>query len=74
MVDFAIIGWLAIGLAVGIVSKLLYPGRAAGDWPVTIIVSVAGAMLDGWGSLHLAGPNHVDAMAGWISALVGAVI
>ncbi len=74
MGDFAMLSWLAIGVAVGVVSKLLYPGRAAGDWLKTIVAGVSGALLDGWGSSHLFGQTQPDALTGCLAALVGAVI
>lgn len=73
MGDISMLSWFAIGLAVGIVSKLLYPGRAAGDWVITLIVSIGGALLDGWGSSHLHG-HRADDAASWLAALIGAVI
>lgn len=74
MGDFAMLSWLAIGVAVGVVSKLLYPGRADGDWLKTIVVGVTGALLDGWGSAHLLGQSQTDSVTGCVAALVGAVI
>lgn len=74
MAAYAVVSWLIIGLAVGVASKLLYPGQAAGDWLGTLFVSVVGALLDGWGSAHVLGHDRIDGVANWVAALVGAVI
>ncbi len=74
MAVYAVVSWLIIGLAVGAASKLLYPGQGAGDWLGTMVVSVMGALLDGWGSAHVLGHDRGDGIANWVAALVGAVI
>ena len=53
---------LLIGLAAGVLAKLVTPGRNAGGWLSTMLLGVAGALLAG-----LAG--HV---AGWSAASLGA--
>lgn len=74
MADYAVVGWLIIRFAVGVASKLLYPGRAAGDWLGTLVVSVAGELLDGWGSSHVLRHDRIGGVTDLVAALVGAVI
>ena len=70
---FGIIGWIIFGLIVGIVAKLLMPGRDPGGFIVTILLGIVGATVGGWLGrvLGLYRPNEP---AGFFMALVGAVI
>src|SRR5262245_62217281 len=43
-----IIAWIVFGLLVGIVAKLLTPGRDPGGFIVTVLLGVAGALLGGF--------------------------
>jgi uncharacterized membrane protein YeaQ/YmgE (transglycosylase-associated protein family) len=67
------IGWILFGLIVGIVAKLLMPGRDPGGFVVTILLGIAGALVGGFMGrlLGLYGPNQ---SAGFIMALLGAVV
>ena len=44
----SIIGWILFGLVVGIVGKLLMPGRDPGGFIITILLGIAGALLGGF--------------------------
>jgi uncharacterized membrane protein YeaQ/YmgE (transglycosylase-associated protein family) len=70
---FQIIGWIVFGLIVGIVAKLLMPGRDPGGFIVTAIIGVVGAVLAGWigRAVGWYGPND---SAGFLMSVVGAVI
>jgi uncharacterized membrane protein YeaQ/YmgE (transglycosylase-associated protein family) len=70
---FGIIGWIFFGLIVGIIAKLLMPGRDPGGFIITIVLGIVGAMIGGWlgRSLGMYGP---DQPAGFFMALLGAVI
>jgi len=43
-----IIGWIIFGLIVGVVAKVLTPGRDPGGFIVTIILGILGAVLGGY--------------------------
>ena len=68
-----ILGWIVFGLIVGVVAKLLMPGRDPGGMIVTILLGIVGAVLGGFLGrvLGLYGPNEA---AGLIMSIVGAVI
>ncbi|MGH9314951.1 MAG: GlsB/YeaQ/YmgE family stress response membrane protein [Vicinamibacterales bacterium] len=68
-----IIAWILFGLIVGIVAKLLMPGRDPGGFIVTMLLGVAGAIVGGFigRMMGLYGPNEG---AGWIVSILGAVI
>jgi uncharacterized membrane protein YeaQ/YmgE (transglycosylase-associated protein family) len=68
-----ILGWIVFGLVVGIVAKLLMPGRDPGGFVITIILGVVGALLGGFVGRALGGHREGDPV-GFVMAVVGAVI
>ena len=44
----SVIGWILFGLVVGVVGKLLTPGRDPGGFILTVLLGVAGALLGGF--------------------------
>lgn len=68
-----IIGWILFGLVVGIVGKLLMPGRDPGGFILTIILGVAGALLGGFVGQSL-GFYQEGEPAGFLMAVLGAII
>jgi len=69
---FHILGWILFGLIVGVIAKLLMPGRDPGGFLVTILLGIAGALLGGFigRALGLYGPGQP---AGFLMSLLGAV-
>lgn len=67
-----VLGWILFGLVVGIVAKLLMPGRDPGGMIITILLGIAGAVLGGFigQALGLYGPEDP---AGFFMSLLGAV-
>jgi uncharacterized membrane protein YeaQ/YmgE (transglycosylase-associated protein family) len=68
-----VLGWIIFGLIVGVVAKLIMPGRDPGGFIITILLGIAGAFVAtylgqavGW---YQAGEG-----AGFIGAVVGAII
>ncbi len=70
---FGVLGWIVFGLIVGVIAKLLMPGRDPGGFIVTILLGIAGAVVAGFlGRLFgLYGPNDG---AGYIMSILGAVL
>lgn len=70
---FGLIGWIFFGLIVGIIAKLLMPGRDPGGFIITILIGIAGAMLGGviGRSLGLYAPGQ---SAGLLMAILGAIV
>ena len=68
-----ILAWILFGLVVGIIAKLLMPGRDPGGFIITILLGIAGAVLGGFvgRAMGLYGPNQA---AGWIVSIVGAML
>ena len=65
--------WVLFGLVVGIVARLIMPGRDPGGIIVTIVLGVVGAMLGGWLGRVL-GFYRVGEAAGFIMSVIGAVL
>jgi uncharacterized membrane protein YeaQ/YmgE (transglycosylase-associated protein family) len=69
----AILGWILFGLVVGIVGKLLMPGRDPGGFILTIGLGIAGALLGGFLGQSL-GLYREGEPVGFIMAVVGSII
>ena len=70
---FSFLGWILFGLVVGVIAKLIMPGRDPGGFIVTILLGIAGAVIGGWmgRAMGLYGPGEA---AGFFMALLGAII
>jgi uncharacterized membrane protein YeaQ/YmgE (transglycosylase-associated protein family) len=69
---FGVLGWILFGLVVGVIAKLMMPGRDPGGAIITILLGIVGAVLGGFlgRALGFYGPNEP---AGFLMSLVGAV-
>jgi uncharacterized membrane protein YeaQ/YmgE (transglycosylase-associated protein family) len=43
-----ILVWIILGLVVGVIAKLIMPGKDPGGFIITIILGIAGAFVGGW--------------------------
>jgi len=68
-----IIGWVVFGLVVGIVAKFLMPGRDRGDFGVTALIGMVGAVLGGFVA-RLIGLYQDGDPVGFVMAVVGSII
>ena len=68
-----IVGWILFGLIVGVIAKLIMPGRDPGGIIVTMLLGIVGAVLGGFlgRSLGFYGPQQA---AGWLMSIVGAIV
>jgi uncharacterized membrane protein YeaQ/YmgE (transglycosylase-associated protein family) len=68
-----ILAWILFGLVIGIIAKLLMPGRDPGGFIVTILLGIAGALLGGFigRTMGFYGPNEG---AGWLMSILGAIV
>jgi uncharacterized membrane protein YeaQ/YmgE (transglycosylase-associated protein family) len=68
-----ILSWILFGLVVGVIAKLLMPGRDPGGFIVTILLGIAGALVGGFvgRAMGFYGENQG---AGWIMAILGAIV
>lgn len=68
-----VIGWIIFGLIVGVVAKLIMPGRDPGGIIVTALLGIAGALVGGFLGRALGWYGPQDA-AGFLMSIVGAVL
>jgi uncharacterized membrane protein YeaQ/YmgE (transglycosylase-associated protein family) len=68
-----ILGWIVFGLIVGVLAKLLMPGRDPGGMLVTIALGIAGALVAGFLGRTLGWYQPGEA-AGFLMATLGAVL
>jgi uncharacterized membrane protein YeaQ/YmgE (transglycosylase-associated protein family) len=68
-----ILSWIQFGLVVGVIAKLLMPGRDPGGFIVTILLGIAGALVGGFvgRAMGFYGENE---SAGWIMSILGAIV
>lgn len=69
----SILGLILFGLVVGVIAKLLMPGRDPGGFIITILLGIAGAVLGGYvgRAIGLYGSNE---SAGFFMALLGSIL
>ena len=65
--------WILFGLVVGVIAKLLMPGRDPGGFIITILLGIAGALFGGFigRAMGFYGENQG---AGWIMSILGAIL
>jgi uncharacterized membrane protein YeaQ/YmgE (transglycosylase-associated protein family) len=69
----AILSWIVFGLVIGIIAKLLMPGKDPGGFIVTMLLGIAGALVGGFigRAMGFYGPSQG---AGWLMSILGAII
>jgi uncharacterized membrane protein YeaQ/YmgE (transglycosylase-associated protein family) len=69
----AVLGWIVFGLIVGVIAKLIMPGRDPGGMGMTILLGIAGALVAGFLGqvMGLYGPGD---SAGFIMSVIGAIL
>ena len=70
---FGLLGWIVFGLIVGIVAKLLMPGRDLGGFIITALLGIAGAVLGGF-IVRAMGFYGAGEAAGFLMSTLGAVV
>ena len=68
-----IVWTIVIGFVVGLLAKMLMPGRDPGGFIVTVLIGIAGSLLATYGGQAL-GLYNAGEPAGFIGSLVGAII
>ena len=70
---FGIVGWIIFGAIVGIIAKLLHPGRDPGGFIVTVLLGIAGSLLGGFVGRAI-GLYREGQGAGVIMSILGAIV
>jgi len=68
-----VLGWMLFGLIVGIIAKLLMPGRDPGGIFVTMLIGIVGALLGGFIGRAI-GWYEPGEPAGFVAATLGAIL
>lgn len=68
-----ILAWILFGLVIGVIAKLLMPGRDPGGFIITILLGIAGALVGGFVGRAM-GFYGEGERAGWLMSILGAVI
>lgn len=70
-----ILSWIVFGLVVGVIAKLLMPGKDPGGFIVTMLLGIAGSLIGGFIGRAFTGNGAGDsAGAGYIMSIVGAIL
>ncbi len=68
-----ILAWILFGLVIGVIAKLLMPGRDPGGFIITILLGIAGALVGGFIG-RAAGFYGPGESAGWVMSIIGAIV
>ncbi len=69
-----IIGWIIFGAIVGVVAKLLMPGRDPGGFVITILLGIVGSLLGGFIGRALGLYSSAEDAGGFLMSILGAVL
>ena len=69
----SIIWTIIIGFVVGLLAKMLTPGRDPSGFFITVIIGIAGSLLATFGGQAM-GFYHAGEAVGFVGSLVGAII
>ena len=69
----SILGWIFFGWIVGIIGKLLMPGRDPGGFIITTILGIVGALVGGFLGRVLGLYREGDPV-GFVMAIIGSII
>ena len=68
-----IIGTIVIGFIVGLLAKMLMPGKDPGGFIITVIIGIVGSLIATYGGQAL-GLYQAGEGAGFLGSLVGAIV
>lgn len=74
MADYGWFAWIIIGFLAGGIAKFLMPGKDPGGCIVTILLGIGGAMLAGFLGRALGFYRDIGDGAGFVAAIIGAVL
>ncbi|HNP62263.1 MAG TPA: GlsB/YeaQ/YmgE family stress response membrane protein [Nitrospirales bacterium] len=69
----SIIGWIVFGLIVGVVGKILMPGKDPGGFFATVAIGIIGALFGGMLG-RMVGMYGQDDPVGFVMAVIGAIL
>jgi uncharacterized membrane protein YeaQ/YmgE (transglycosylase-associated protein family) len=72
-----IIGWVVLGLLVGLIAKAIMPGEERAGFIVTTLLGIGGALLGGFIAAIVGAGDPIDEffdISTWLAAIAGALI
>ena len=69
----SVIGWIVFGLIVGVVGKILMPGKDPGGFLATVAIGIIGALFGGMLG-RMIGMYGQDDPVGFVMAVIGAIL
>lgn len=69
-----LLAWILFGLIVGIIAKLLMPGRDPGGCIITILLGIAGSLVGGFLGRFLGLYSENVSVGGFFMSILGAVV
>ncbi|MDC3960350.1 GlsB/YeaQ/YmgE family stress response membrane protein [Polyangium jinanense] len=70
----SILLWILFGLVVGVIAKLLTPGREPGGFLITVLLGIGGALLGGFLGRVLGIYPTYQSTGGFIMSIIGAIL
>lgn len=70
----SILAWIVFGLVIGLIARLLVPGRDPMGWVGTMALGVVGSFIGGMIAYALKLGTDPYHPAGWIMSVVGAIV
>jgi uncharacterized membrane protein YeaQ/YmgE (transglycosylase-associated protein family) len=74
LANYGWLTWIVIGGLAGLIAKAIMPGKDPGGCIVTILLGIGGAVLAGFIGRALRWYDADDTGAGFIAAIIGALI
>jgi uncharacterized membrane protein YeaQ/YmgE (transglycosylase-associated protein family) len=73
-----IIGTIIFGAVIGILARLVIPGKQAVGWIITVLIGIAGALIGYWAWGMIASPGNADTggidWIRWVISIAAAVV
>jgi uncharacterized membrane protein YeaQ/YmgE (transglycosylase-associated protein family) len=70
----SILLWVLFGLIVGVIAKLLTPGREPGGFVITTLLGIAGALVGGFLGRVIGIYPSYQSTGGFFMSIVGAIV
>jgi len=70
----AMLAWVIFGVVVGLLARLIVPGRDAMGWLATMFLGIVGSFVGGLIAYALNLGTEPYAPAGWILSILGGVV
>ncbi len=75
MENLGLCGWITFGFVVGLIARAIMPGEQKMGCFATTLLGIGGAFTGGFlGNLISGGPLFTLRAAGWIGAVIGALV